>query len=341
MASNITEQTAIEEIGPGQFRSKFNPGRMGNAKPIAYGGCTLGVATRAAYTGVPPTHHLYSLVGHYHGPASTTEKLVCTVHSTRTTKSFTTRRVVVQQAQPITTTAGSAGAGPQQMQMRTCMELIADFHAEEPAAPHMTYSAAPSRPYAASASQSETPVVLESILSAEEQATVERSREVFALNERFVQTRPCREGVAAQNLNGLLRARPTTQDALPLTDRTSAEWLRNKEPDLASPADQAAALAFCLDGGLSFLPLSLDHGWLEDVSACSSLDFALRLMEPRPDFNRWHLRERKTIAGGAGRTYSEGRMWDEEGNLIAIMSQQSIMRPKPEKGPQKEKSSRL
>ncbi|KAK6850140.1 hypothetical protein PG995_013973 [Apiospora arundinis] len=338
MASTINEQTAIEEIGPGQFRSMFNPGRMGNAKPIAYGGCTLGVATRAAYMAVPPTHHLYSLVGHYHGPATTTEKLVCTVYNTRSTKSFSTRRVVVQQAQPISSKSNSGTGAGQQMQLRTCMELIADFHVEEPAAPRMTYSAPPSRPYAGPSDQSETPAVLESALSATEAAIVERSREVFALNERFFQTRPCREGVAAQNLNGLLRDRPTTQDALPLTDRTSAEWLRNREPDLRTPADQAAALAFCLDGGLSFLPLSLDHAWLDEVSACSSLDFAMRLMDPHPDFNRWHLRERKTVAGGSGRTYSEGRMWDEEGNLIAIMSQQSIMRPNPEK---KENPSRL
>ncbi|KAK8058925.1 hypothetical protein PG994_009373 [Apiospora phragmitis] len=336
MASTTTEQTAIEEIGPGQFRSKVNPGRMGNSKPIAYGGCTLGVATRAAYTTVSPNHRLYSLVGHYLGPASTTERLVCIVHDTRTTKSFTTRRVVVQQAQPTTT----GGEEPQQTQMRTCMELIADFHAEEPAAPGKTYSAAPSHAYAGPSDQSETPVVLTSVLTAAETAAAARSRDVFALHERFFESRPCREGVAAQNLNGMLKARPTTQDALPLADRTSAEWMRNKT-SLETPADQAAALAFCLDGGLAFLPLTLDRGWLDDVDACSSLDFALRFMTPHPDFNRWHLRERKTIAGGAGRTYSEGRLWDQDGNLVAVMSQQSIMRPKPEKTENKEKASRL
>lgn len=342
MASTVSEQTAIEEIGPGQFRSKVNPGRMGNAKPIAYGGCTLGVAVRAAHEAVPRNHDLYSVVGHYLGPAATTEKLVCTVHDTRTTKSFSTRRVVVQQRQTPT------------QRMRTCMELMADFHAQEPAAPGMTYSAAPSQAYAGPGRQSETPAVLRAgDLSAAETAAVARSRDVFALNERFLETRPCREGVAAQNLNGVLAGRPTTQDARPLADRTAAEWVRHKRSSshsgdgqeegesglLESPADQAAALAFCLDGGLSFLPLTLDGGWLGDVGACSSLDFALRFLAPRPDFNAWHLRERRTVAGGAGRTYSEGRLWDEEGNLVAIMSQQSIMRPKPEK--QQEEVSRL
>ncbi|KAK7935387.1 hypothetical protein PG985_000882 [Apiospora marii] len=346
MASTVTEQTAIEEIGPGQFRSKVNPGRMGNAKPIAYGGCTLGVAVRAAHMAVPPNHHLYSVVGHYLGPASTTEKLVCIVHNTRTTKSFSTRRVVVQQAQPSGSTTTTAGE-----QMRTCMELIADFHAEEPAAPGMTYSAPPSQAYAGPSHQSETPAVLRaSDLSAAETAAVARSRDVFALNERFLETRPCREGVAAQNLNGVLAGRPTTQDARALADRTAAEWVRHKPTSsnnkeegtgLASAADQAAALAFCLDGGLSFLPLTLDGVWLGDVGACSSLDFALRFMAPRPDFNGWHLRERRTVAGGAGRTYSEARMWDEEGNMVAIMSQQSIMRPKPEKQEKEEKKGKV
>ncbi|KAK8136685.1 hypothetical protein PG984_004625 [Apiospora sp. TS-2023a] len=311
MASTVTEQTAVEEIAPGQFRSKCNPGRMGNAKPIAYGGCTLGVAVRAAcMAAVPPHHCLYSVVGHYLGPASTAEKLVCIVHDTRTTKSFSTRRVVVQQAQP-----NNGGSGDQQM--RTCMELIADFHAEEPAAPGMTYSAAPSQAYAGPGDQSETPAVLvTTVLSESEAKAVERSRDVFALNERFLDTRPCREGVAAQNLNGVLAGRPTTQDARALADRTSAEWVRHKPSTtslLESPADQAAALVFCLDGGLSFLPLTLDGRWLGDVAACSSLDFALRFLTARPDFNAWHLRERRTVAGGAGRTYSEARLWDAEG----------------------------
>ncbi|KAK8046413.1 hypothetical protein PG996_014477 [Apiospora saccharicola] len=300
MASTVTEQTAVEEIGPGQFRSKFNPGRMGNAKAIAYGGCTLGVAVRAAcMAAVPPHHRLYSVVGHYLGPASTTEKLVCIVHDTRTTKSFSTRRVVVQQAQPNSGSGSGSSAG--ETPMRTCMELIADFHAEEPAAPGMTYSAAPSQAYAGPGNQSETPAVLRTtVLSPAEAKAVERARDVFALNERFLDTRPCREGVAAQNLNGVLAGRPTTQDARALADRTSAEWVRHKRPStstsllLESPADQAAALAFCLDGGLSFLPLTLDGRWLGDVAACSSLDFALRLLTARPDFNKWHLRERRT-----------------------------------------------
>lgn len=76
-----------------------------------------------------------------------------------------------------------------------------------------------------------------------------------------------------------------------------------------------------------FIPLIHDHKFLDDAGACSSLDFALRIFTDRLDLTKWHVKERKTIAGQGGRTYSEARLYDEAGNLVAIESQQSIMRP--------------
>jgi acyl-CoA thioesterase len=45
------------------------------------------------------------------------------------------------------------------------------------------------------------------------------------------------------------------------------------------------------------------------------------------DLNEWHLKEMKTINGAEGRTFGEAHLWDLKGNLVASMTQQSIMRP--------------
>ena len=86
-----------------------------------------------------------------------------------------------------------------------------------------------------------------------------------------------------------------------------------------TPADQAAAAAFLLDGGLAFLPLTLHHAWFDDVAACSSLDVALRFLTPAPDLGgAWHLRERTSPAAGAGRSYAEARLWRADGTLAPL-----------------------
>lgn len=315
MAQTLADQLAIEQIGPGQFISKALPKRMGNAQPIAYGGCTAGISTRAACATVPEPFSLYSLVGHFLGPASTTEKLVCTVHATRDTKTFATRRVVVSQRRP-------------DGQLRACMEILADFHVEEPAL--LAYSAPPSIPFKG---PGESPTARELAQKAVAQGLaegdlVEKHTVMFSMMEQFFETRTCTEGLTGQNVLGLLRTQPTDQDDLPLTERSSGDWAKTKEA-LTSAGEKAAALSFLMDSGLSFLPLWHEQLWFDDAGACSTLDFALRLFTPDVDLSNWHLRERKTIAAGFGRSYSEGRLWDEQRNLVACMTQQCILRPKP------------
>ena len=57
--------------------------------------------------------------------------------------------------------------------------------------------------------------------------------------------------------------------------------------------------------------------------------FALGVVRPagEVDLGRWHFRERKTVGAAAGRTYGEGRLWDEEGRLVAVETQACILRP--------------
>ncbi|KAG8169418.1 hypothetical protein KVR01_000163 [Diaporthe batatas] len=316
MARRLADLLAIEQTGPNQFISKEPPQRLGNAMPIGYGGCTAGIAARAASETVPGSFALYSLVGHFLGPASTTERLACTVHATRDTKTFATRRVVVSQRQP---------GG----QLRPCMELTAEFHVVEPAV--LAYSAPPSIPFAGPA---ESPTAMELADRAVAQGLcgrelVEKHVIMFTMMEQYFDTRTCAEGLNGQNVLGLVRTLPTDQDHLPVTERSSGDWSKTKEP-LASAGEKNAALAFLMDGGLSFLPLWHEKMWFDDAGACSTLEFALRLFTPDVDLSSWHLRERKTIAAGFGRSYSESRLWDEKRNLVACMTQQCILRAKPQ-----------
>jgi len=146
--------------------------------------------------------------------------------------------------------------------------------------------------------------------------------------ESYYETRMCTAGVGGQNLMGLAKDLKTTQEDRAITDRTSAEWVRMRT-HLASEAENCAALAFLMDGALSFLPLNHDHMDFADAGACSTLDFALRVMRPGVEMGEWHLRERKTIAAAVGRSYGESRLWNEQGEMVCVMTQSCIIRPAP------------
>lgn len=163
------------------------------------------------------------------------------------------------------------------------------------------------------------------------QKLVDMQNTSFGLFARLFNTRPCPEGIFAQLITGLAKHLPTTQDHLELTDRSTADWV--KLPDvLEDQTENVACLGFLLDGALAFAPLTFSHMFLDDSSATSSLDFALRVFSNKVEMGEWHLREMVTHVGAEGRTYSEARMWDEGGRCVASMTQQSIMRPRKKKG---------
>jgi len=62
MAPSLASQLLVKQVGQDEYLSEHLPVRMGNARPIAYGGSTLGMATNAATATVPDTHKLYSRV---------------------------------------------------------------------------------------------------------------------------------------------------------------------------------------------------------------------------------------------------------------------------------------
>ncbi|KAK3044374.1 hypothetical protein LTS18_001453, partial [Coniosporium uncinatum] len=73
---NLKEMVAICQTSTNEFESLHPPSRMGNTAPIAYGGCTLGIAAASAYATVKPGYHAYSMLGLFIGPALTDRKLL-------------------------------------------------------------------------------------------------------------------------------------------------------------------------------------------------------------------------------------------------------------------------
>jgi acyl-CoA thioesterase II len=286
---------------------------MGNSSNIAYGGCAFGVAVHAACKSVPSSLHVYSILGHFLGPAMTDQKLTCRVYRVRATRTFFTRRVVVTQ---------SLENGGQ----RECLQLVADFQTKE--TPLLSYCA-PSLQYADVEKSTTMDQRAERLIAAGQitERVAKRHIAMFGMLLSFFETRPCIEGISGQNLAGGAKHIETTQDHLPITNKVSAEWQRATQP-LPDQNVQAAALAFLMDGALTFLPLIHDHRFLEDAGACSTLDFALRIFVPIININQWHLKERKTITADAGRTYSESRLWNQSGTMVASMTQQCVLRPK-------------
>lgn len=316
MLPSLALQLAVEQTGPDEFSANCPPVRMGNSAPIAYGGSVQGVAVNAACATVPSTHKLYSLVGHFLGPTSLETVLCCKVTRTRDTKSFATRRVELSQVQ-------------KDGKLRVVMEAIADFHVVEPAM--LEYSARPTISYSSVNASAVTKDAHQSLIDAgvasPQQAQL--SSTSFAATDHFFDTRLPPESLSVQNINGIVKGVVSPQNKLPITDRSSGEWYRVKG-SLDSESDHLSCLAFLMDGGLSFLPLAHSHLWIGEAGPCSSLDFALRIFTPNVNLKEWNFKERVTVTAGFGRNYSEGRIWDESGNMVASMTQQSILRPKSE-----------
>ncbi|KIW31226.1 acyl-CoA thioesterase II [Cladophialophora immunda] len=315
MATTLAEQIGVEETGPDEFISLFPPARGGNQLPIAYGGCTIGVGVHAAFRTVKPGYNLYSVLGHFLGPSRTDQRLTCRVQRLRDTRTFATRRVEISQSLP-------------NGEQRLCMTLQADFHVSEPAM--MEYSAPPETRYSDVSQCPSVDKIAEELVSkgyiTEEAARSYRTATSILLT--FFENRFCPEGIWGQTLGGLAKQIRTTQDHLPITSKTSGDWFRATQP-LSSTAEHLAALAFMMDAGPSFMPLIHNNKGMHDAGAASTLDFALRIFVNDVDTTRWHLRERMTRTAGVGRNYAESRLWDQNGRMVASMTQQCILRPKP------------
>lgn len=283
---------------------------MGNTNPISYGGFQLGIALNAASHTANAAHYLYSATGYYLAPVSTEDKVTCTVEEIRSTRTFSTRIVRVEQ------------------NGRLCLVVTADFRSAEQAL--LEFNTPPSRKYTFWSECKGIEELKDQALKdgtiSEEQARVHDF--FFGSGLQFWENRPAPEGVMGQNLNGVVKEVKTTQDGLTLSEKTSADWYRVQRKLEKGGGEQMAALGFLSDAALSFLPLVHNGMFLDDGGACSSLDFSLRLFSNSIDLNEWHLVERRALCGSLGLTHTVANIFDAKGQLVAQMSQQSILRRK-------------
>ena len=316
MAATLPELLALREVSPSHFESLRFAEKMGNTANQAFGGNTLGVAINAAMQTVPSGFFLYSAMGNYLRPALVDRTIHCQVRALRTSRTFATRLVEASQIQD-------------DGKSRLCLFLTADFQIQEPATV-LKYSRPPMTAVPALADCISTQELRNELFKngVIDQPTVEMSKVMFGLEQRLLERRPCPEGVLSQTLSGFAKkGTPTTQDHLPIYEKTSSDYFRSKH-GLKTPAQHVAALAFVMDMALSFIPLVHNGQSLAEAGAQSSLDFAFRVFVNDIDLNEWNLREMSTVTGGEGRTYSEGKAWDLSGRMICSMTQQSILRPK-------------
>ncbi|KAF2023945.1 Thioesterase/thiol ester dehydrase-isomerase [Setomelanomma holmii] len=314
---SFTEQLNLRAIGKDVYESLHAPSKMGNPANIAYGGYALATACKSTYLSVPAGYHLYSMMGHYLGPAYADRPLRASVRTIRQTRTFATRQVEVSQKRD-------------DGENRVSLIAIADFHIKEPAS-LLEYSKPPSMKYSHYANLPSQKEAHQKLLDEGKitQGLLDAHAKTFGLLRGIYDQRPCPETVFPQNLYGMAKTLPTTQDHLTTTEKTNADWFRCIE-HLPTPIDNMTNLTFFIDGAIAFLPLSFNHLWFEDIGACSSLDFALRffMSGDEVDVGKWHLREMKTSVGSEARSYGEAWVWDEQGRAVACMSQQSILRPK-------------
>lgn len=316
--TSFLETFTMESTSATTSRTLHPPEQMGNSAAIAYGGCTLGVAAKAAANSVPSNYRLYSIVGQYLGPALIDRVLKASIRTIRQTRTFATRLVEVSQ-----TTDGGED--------RACLIALADFQVPEEAS-LLEYSVTPTRSYSHHSVLEEGEKQRQKAVDAGmiPQELKDGFEIGFGLMARFFETRPCPEGVFAQNFNGLMKNAPTTQDGLPVAEKGTADWIRSLEK-LPDHAENMAALAFLMDGATGFVALGFSNMFLDDSGAASSLDFALRVFDNEVDISKWHLKEVVTHVGAEGRTYAEVRLWGEDGKCVASMTQQTILRPKKDK----------
>ena len=103
-------------------------------------------------------------------------------------------------------------------------------------------------------------------------------------------------------------------------------WMRAVEPLPADLALQQAALAYASD--MSLLSTSMrPHAvnWRTPGLQTASLDHAIWFHQPS-NFNDWHLYVQSSPSASGARGFNLGRIFNEDGRLIASCAQEGLMR---------------
>lgn len=221
---------------------------LGLLSSVSYGGCLLSLCVSAAFAAIPKDtadrlYDIYSVLGTFLGPTSIKTKLTFTVEDVRTTKSFATRKVEAWQELPLTN-------GGKPLRRRT-MILLADFHVRERpemTLPGMDYSMPPLVAESLKISPNDLQHQRALMAATQPPKILQVFDNVFPLFDRYLDLRPVPESMGTQKALGLNSGKKTTQDDLPLQERTNSHWFRIKDVEggkgeLQSRSENAAAVA--------------------------------------------------------------------------------------------------
>lgn len=311
MAPTINDMIRVRMVDDA-LMSVHYPEAMGNTANIAYGGCALGMAVNAGVCSVPSDYFLYAAHGLFLGPCLTSEKLSFAIFRVRETKSFRTIRVEARQFQ--------------KGKPRVTFYITLDFQVKEQTALKFNLSPRIQHPGPESCLPLEDFMQEAALKGIFPKKLVQVWLTSFEMSRRFFEMRQCPESVSAQNLSGMFKPAKTTQDGMHITQKSSAYWFRSRSP--ISKQESYAAIAFKTDAALAFVAVTFRNEFITDYGALSTLDCVLRFHTSDFTCNEWMLHEQVTECGNEGRTYSTGRVFKENGDLVATMTQASILRPK-------------
>lgn len=307
-AITLSQQIAVHaQAAPGCFASVCYPVKLGSLPSNGFGGSSLAIAINAAFQGTRKGFHLYSVTGYFIRPAKTDRKLFCQVETIRKSKSFETKEIRLTQEY-------------ENGDSKICLIALADFHLMDLKS-MVAFS---------------TPPELASLplpISTREQSQKNLSQGSFPSSDLYHETEKFIEMKSLSPNTGRFNSRIHEKERLigklstpsPQPIPIHAERFRARHP-LHSEAEQISALAFYMDKGLAYIP-ALHNGYHpSQANACASLDFSLRFFEHDFNLEDWHYTEQKSVVASNARVYSEGRVWDSNGRILACMTQQTILR---------------
>ncbi|KAL9940898.1 hypothetical protein V8E36_000386 [Tilletia maclaganii] len=119
------------------------------------------------------------------------------------------------------------------------------------------------------------------------------------------------------------------ENGLPNPGAEQAFWMRCRHPIEGGESAAKAALAYASDFYLlSTVPKAL--GNTPNIGMMASLDHSMHFYESKFSANEWILFLMQTQAASNGRGVVLGRMYREDGTLIAVVSQEGLVRERRE-----------
>lgn len=112
-----------------------------------------------------------------------------------------------------------------------------------------------------------------------------------------------------------------------ITSDINHMWIRMEAAKGAGPQLQHVLMAYASDFGLLGSALR-PHGltWHKPEAMTASLDHAMWFHAP-VQFENWHLYTMDSPFGGGGRGFNRGSIYTQDGQLVASVAQEGLMRP--------------